>query len=93
MYYFKQRSQFIHTIYGEGRSGCHTERNRRMKCKQTEKITQNFALIKDSSALNTNFPSYREDALLEIPLQFAICKELAFKFQYKHPLTDVLADF
>ena len=31
--------------------------------------------------------------LLEIPLQFAICKELAFKFQYKHPLTDVLADF
>jgi len=64
-----------------------------MKCKQTEKITQNFALIKDSSALNTNFPSYREDALLEIPLQFAICKELAFKFQYKHPLTDVLADF
>ena len=31
--------------------------------------------------------------LLEIPLQFAICKQLAFKFQYKHPFTDVLADF
>ena len=46
MYYFKRRSQFIHTVYCDGSRECHTKRNRRMKCKQTEKITQTFALTK-----------------------------------------------
>jgi hypothetical protein len=31
--------------------------------------------------------------LPEISLQFAICEQLAFKFQDKHIPTDVLADF
>jgi hypothetical protein len=84
IYYFKQRWQFILTTYCDGSCGCHTNRNRRMKCKHTEKITQYFVLIKGSSALKTNFTSYRQDALIEIPLQFAICKELTFKLQYKH---------
>lgn len=50
-----------------------------MKC--TEKFTEYFALIKDNSTHNTNFTSHREDALLEIPLQFAISKDLPFKLQ------------
>ena len=52
-----------------------------------------FALIKDSSALKTNITSWRQDVLHEIPLQFAICKELALKFEHKQIPTDVLADF
>jgi len=45
-----------------------------MKYKHTQKKNHAvfFALIKDSSTLKTNFTSYREEALLEIPLKFAV---------------------
>ena len=70
-----------------------TKSNRIMKYTHRKNHGFFFALTKDSSALKTNFTSYREEVLLEIPLQFAICKELPFKFQYKHISTDVLANF